>query len=151
MKSLIKYLNEKLLINKNFKDEEYALNNILKGVWNKISSDNKYNNNEIDADSVFVEAADVSSEHDYKLSDIDGAIDVTRSFKKCKTIYMLDSRHDNVLLDNLFLTLRKNKIELTELEWNDSNSYSFEYKETDDFIILVCGGNNYYTFIGKWN
>ena len=165
MKSLSSYINEKLVINqrfdekliinknfKNFRKDDDALNTVLQNVWDEISSNNKYDCNKIDAASVFKKASDVSYDHDYTASDIRDALDVTRFFKKCKTIYMLDSRQDTVIIDNIFLTLGSKQITLDELEYNDLNSYSFEYRKTDDFIILSCGGDNYYyVFIGKFN
>ncbi len=151
MKSLSKHIAEKLVINRNFKNDEYELNTILKNVWDEILNNNKYDDNKTDADSLFADAAGISYDCGYTLSEIDGALDVTYSFKKCKTIYMLDSTEDTELLDKIFLTLRKKKIELNQLEYDYSTGFSVEYKETDDFIILTCGADDYYTFIGKWN
>lgn len=153
MKSLTNYIDEKLVINKNFKNDDYELNTILKNVWDEISSNNKYDYNKTDANSLFVDAAGISYDYGYTFSKIDGALDATHSFKKCKTIYILDSNstEDTELLDKIFLTLRKKKIELNQLKYDYSTGFSVEYKETDDFIILTCGADDYYTFIGKLN
>lgn len=149
MKSLPNYITEKLVINKNFKDNDYELNNILQKTWEQIEDGNdKYT--ELDADSLIIEVADIAYDFGQLLSSIDGAIDATKSFRKCKCIYMLNSKNYITIIDALFQKLRKNNIELNQLEYDHSTGFSVEYKETNDFIILVLGDEAYYlTFIGN--
>ncbi len=144
-------VDEKLVINKKFRDDDYKLNNVLKETWKQIEND-KDMCTQLDEAKMFVEVAGIADEFNIILSSIDEAADATRSFRRCKHIYMLNSKDYIPIIDALFIKLGKENIELNQLVYDKSTGFSVEYKETDDFIILVCGDETYYlTFIGKLN
>ena len=151
MKSLNTYLTEKLIINKNYKNSSDELNEILSKIWQSI--DERKNGlifTQISSDDVFVEAAYVALEFEHKLSEMKNAIETIRLFKQYDEIYMIEVREKNEFISKAFDEMIKKNIELKQLEFDYQTGYSFEYDETDEFIILVIGNDKYYDlFLGK--
>ena len=63
---------------------------------------------------------------------------------------MIEVREKNEFISKAFDEMIKKNIELKQLEFDYQTGYSFEYDETDEFIILVIGNDKYYDlFLGK--
>lgn len=151
MKTLNTYLTEKLLVNKNYKNPSDKLNEILSKIWQAI--DKRKGGliyTRISSDNAFVEVADITSEFDHKLSEIKNAIETVRLLKQCNETYMIEVHGKNEFISKAFDEMISKNIELKQLEFDDISGYSFEYDETDEFIIIVVGGEIYYDlFLGK--
>lgn len=144
-------VDEKLVINKNYKNSSDELNEILSKIWKSI--DERKNGliyTQISSDDAFVEAADLTSEFGQKLSGIKNAIETIRLFKQCNETYMIEVHGKNEFISKAFDEMINKNIELKQLEFDYQTGYSFEYDETDEFIILVVGDDTYYKlFLGK--
>lgn len=163
MKKLIEYIkdniachqsvDEKLIINKNYKNIQYGLNEILSKIYNAIEErKGGIIYTEIRQDDVFVDVAEITSEFGYKLSEIENGIEATRLFKKCNKIYMLEIYKTNIneFVSKMFDEMNRTNIELKQLNIDDSDKFYIKYNETDEFIILVTGHYKYYyLFLGK--
>lgn len=151
MKSLSKYISEKLIINKNYKNFSDELNEILSKIWrfiNKRKGGLIYTR--ISSNEAFVEAADLTSKFGHKLSEIKNAIETVRLLKQCNETYMIEVHGKNEFISKAFDEMINKNIELKQLEFDDDSGYSFEYDETDEFIIIVVGNDEYYDlFLGK--
>lgn len=147
----ISHMNEKLLINKNYRNSSDDLNEILSKIWGLI--DERRGGliyTRISADNAFVEAADVTSKFGHKLSEIKNAIEAIRLLKQCNETYMIEVHGKNEFISKAFDEMINKNIELKQLEFDDNSGYSFEYDETDEFIIIVVGNDEYYDlFLGK--
>lgn len=63
---------------------------------------------------------------------------------------MIEVNGKNEFISKAFDEMINKNIELKQLEFNDMNGYAFEYDETDEFIIIVVGNDEYYDlFLGK--
>ena len=154
MISLSKYIshvNEKLVINKNYRNSSDDLNEILSKIWRLI--DERKGGliyTQISADNAFVEAADITSKFGHTLSKIKNAIEAIRLLKQCNETYMIEVHGKNEFISKAFDEMINKNIELKQLEFDDNSGYSFEYDETDEFIIIVIGNDEYYDlFLGK--
>ena len=63
---------------------------------------------------------------------------------------MIEVHGKNEFISKAFDEMINKNIELKQLEFDDNSGYSFEYDETDEFIIIVIGNDEYYDlFLGK--
>ena len=144
-------VDEKLVINKNYKNSSDELNEILSKIWELI--DKRRGGiiyTKISSDNAFVEAAYITSKFGQKLSEIKNAIETLHLLKQYYEIYMIEVHGKNEFISKAFDEMINKNIELKQLEFDDNSGYSFEYDETDEFIIIVVGNDEYYDlFLGK--
>lgn len=144
-------VNEKLVINKNYRNSSDDLNEILSKIWQVI--DERKGGliyTRISSHNAFVEAADITIAFGHKLAEIKNAIETICLLKQCNETYMIEVNGKNEFISKAFDEMINKNIELKQLEFNDMNGYAFEYDETDEFIIIVVGNDEYYDlFLGK--
>lgn len=156
MKSLSQYIEEKLVINKNYKDDAYELVNRL---IDKYTDINDY------------EHCDIVNGKGVIFNDIEVTLNdngICNSFtyydkKKCMdyaqnmldfgdvyrwifgTLYNFNNSASNHII-KMFDELQKSNVEFDEIFFNADKGYSIECYETNKYMILV-GGTEKYSYL----
>lgn len=137
MKSLIKYLSEKLVIDKNYKNIE-PIDKILDKFIITIKNDASYGEPTYD-DVLNIVNTEVNRHFYYEWTsdeEENAVIKFLLKFKKHKIHQTNDIKSINALCQNLI----KDNIELTEFCYDEDTLFSIEGVETDMYIMLICGG-----------
>ena len=157
MKSLSKYLNEKLIVchqqideklivNKDYKDPNDELNKIISDYY-AYRAIKRFFREVPSYLSIYVTLASQINHYNFEYYNTKQKVNVRNKiaeFEHCKEIYQT---YINDYSEEMFNTMREKEIELEQLA---DDGFSIEFGNTKDFLLLVFGTDtNYWVFVGK--
>lgn len=154
MKNLIEYIQEKLVINKNYKNDAYELVNRLINKYTDIN-DYKHCDNVRGKGVIFndieVTLNDNGISNSFADNDKKKCMDYAQNMLDFGDVYrwVFGTLYDNrasACIIKMFDELQKSNVEFDEIFFDMDKGYSIECYETDKYMILV-GGTEKYSYL----